>query len=72
MYTVNRFGLTIGEHCEGCGYQILTRKDKTYVAASHLDWMHDLTPHETVFHCRAIKKERDQRKAVAIRQFYSN
>lgn len=57
-HNIGRLGLTIGEICEGCSYQLLTgSQGRRFVARRHVDHMHELFPHESIQNCHGAKTE---------------
>ena len=55
---IDGLGLSVGEMCEGCNYQILTgRQGRRFVARKHVDHMRELFSHESNQDCYRAKTE---------------
>jgi len=57
-YNIDELGLSVGEMCEGCNYQILTgRRGERFVARKHIDRLHELFRHDSMQDCHRAKTE---------------
>jgi len=57
-HNIGLLGLSVGEICEGCNYQVLTdRQGRRFVARKHVDYMHELFCHDSIQNCHDAKTE---------------